>query len=54
MTKVRRRRTVHEGAIAMAETEQRDGSNADAIDLAGTIIGGQQAEIEEMNALLSS
>jgi uncharacterized protein (DUF305 family) len=44
----------HQGAIAMATTVQSDGSNADAIALAGQIISAQQAEIDEMNALLGS
>lgn len=42
----------HAGAIAMAQTEIDDGQNADAIDLAGAIIAAQQAEIDEMDALL--
>ncbi len=44
----------HQGAIAMATTVQSDGGNADAIALAGQIISAQQAEIDEMNALLGS
>jgi uncharacterized protein (DUF305 family) len=44
----------HQGAIAMATTVQSDGSNSDAIALAGQIISAQQAEIDEMNALLGS
>jgi len=43
----------HEGAIAMAETEQSAGLNPDAIRLAGQIIEAQQAEIDEMNDLLA-
>lgn len=41
----------HEGAVAMAETEQADGKSADAKDLAGRIIKAQKAEITEMKAL---
>ncbi|MBF6339556.1 DUF305 domain-containing protein [Nocardia abscessus] len=42
----------HAGAIAMAETELADGENPDAKALAGTIIAAQQAEIEQMRAML--
>lgn len=44
----------HEGAIEMAQTEQADGQNADAIDLAETIEKTQTAEIETMKAILGS
>jgi uncharacterized protein (DUF305 family) len=44
----------HEGAIEMAETEQDEGTNPDAIALAGQIITAQQAEIDEMNELLAA
>lgn len=44
----------HTSAITMAETEQADGKNADAKDLAGQIIKAQKAEITEMEALLDS
>ena len=44
----------HEGAIEMAQTEQADGENPDAIDLAETIEETQTAEIETMNELLGS
>lgn len=44
----------HEGAIAMAETELEDGQNADAKELAQTIIDAQQAEIEEMQGILDA
>ena len=43
----------HEGAIAMAETEQDEGSSDDAISLAGDIIAAQRGEIDEMNQLLA-
>jgi len=42
----------HRGAVKMAETEQTDGMDPDAIALAGQIIAAQQAEIEEMRGLL--
>ncbi|CAN5409679.1 DUF305 domain-containing protein [soil metagenome] len=44
----------HEGAISMARTEQDEGVNPDAVDLAGTIIDAQQAEIVEMQQMLES
>ena len=43
----------HTGAIAMAQAEKANGSNPDAIALAGQIIAAQQAEIDEMNAALA-
>ena len=44
----------HEGAIEMAQTEQRDGEFPDAIALAEAIESGQQAEIELMEGLLAT
>lgn len=44
----------HEGAIAMAETELEDGQNADAKELAQTIVDAQQAEIDEMQGILDA
>lgn len=44
----------HLGAVAMAETETAEGSNADALALAGRIIDAQMAEITEMSQLLST
>lgn len=44
----------HEGAIAMARTEGKDGSNAEAMKLATAIISGQQSEITTMKGLLRS
>ena len=41
----------HQGAVAMATTELKSGSNADAKDLAQNIITSQKAEIEEMQQL---
>ncbi|KOX24360.1 hypothetical protein ADK67_18695 [Saccharothrix sp. NRRL B-16348] len=42
----------HQGAIDMANTELRQGSNAEAKQLAQQIIDAQQAEITEMQGLL--
>lgn len=42
----------HEGAIDMARTELKDGSNGDAKQLAQEVIDGQQAEIDTMEKLL--
>ncbi|GAA4585666.1 DUF305 domain-containing protein [Planotetraspora phitsanulokensis] len=42
----------HEGAIAMAEDEQRDGAYEPAKQLAGSIISSQSAEITTMKELL--
>ena len=42
----------HEGAITMARTELTDGQNPEANQLAQQIIDAQQAEIQEMKALL--
>ena len=42
----------HQGAIAQSTTEEDTGVNADAVALAGQIISAQQAEIDEMQALL--
>ncbi|MGW0751147.1 DUF305 domain-containing protein [Streptomyces sp. NPDC002587] len=42
----------HEGAVAMAKTEQSDGTAQPAKDMAGAIITSQSAEIAQMNTLL--
>ncbi|MEY7981470.1 DUF305 domain-containing protein, partial [Streptomyces pilosus] len=42
----------HEGAVAMAETERADGAHGPAVEMAGSIIDSQSAEIERMNDLL--
>ncbi|GAB2687053.1 DUF305 domain-containing protein [Thalassiella azotivora] len=42
----------HRGALVMAETELEQGRHPEAVELARTIIDSQQAEIEEMEALL--
>lgn len=44
----------HEGAIEMAETELDEGEDADALELARSIAESQQAEIDEMQALLGT
>jgi uncharacterized protein (DUF305 family) len=44
----------HEGAIEQAETELDEGQNAEAVELAQTIIDAQQAEIEEMQGILEA
>lgn len=42
----------HEGAVSMAEEETENGESSEAVDLAETIKSTQEAEIEEMRALL--
>ncbi|MFJ2756728.1 DUF305 domain-containing protein [Nocardioides sp. NPDC087217] len=42
----------HEGAVEMSETEQDEGRFKPAVDLAGTIIESQTAEIDTMEKLL--
>ena len=44
----------HDGAIEMAQTEQSDGENAEAIELAENIQSAQQEEISTMEGLLRS
>ncbi|MFF2327246.1 MULTISPECIES: DUF305 domain-containing protein [unclassified Streptomyces] len=43
----------HEGAVTMAEDEQKNGGNADAKKLAGAVIAAQTAEIEKMNKIIA-
>jgi uncharacterized protein (DUF305 family) len=43
----------HTGAVQMAQIEQAQGLNPQAKELASTIVGDQQREIAEMQALLS-
>lgn len=43
----------HEGAVEMAETELADGENPEELALAEKIIADQEAEITEMEELLS-
>ncbi|MEV0384930.1 DUF305 domain-containing protein [Nonomuraea sp. NPDC050643] len=42
----------HEGAIEMARTEQADGANAQAKELAKTIESTQRAEVKELRTIL--
>ena len=42
----------HEGAIEMSETEQGEGRFKPAVDLAGTIVESQTAEIDTMEKLI--
>ena len=42
----------HQGAVAMAETEQTDGAYQPAKDMADAIVTSQSAEITQMNKLL--
>ena len=44
----------HEGAIEMAQTELKEGNNPAALKLAQGVIDTQQAEIEQMQALLTA
>lgn len=44
----------HEGAVSQSQTVKANGSNADVLALADTIINAQQAEITEMQALLQA
>lgn len=43
----------HQGAIAMADVEIKDGSNPEMITLAKNIVSAQQAEIDQMNSMLA-
>ena len=43
----------HEGAVMMANTEISHGKNPDAIRLSKSIVTSQEAEIQEMKALLA-
>lgn len=42
----------HEGAVSMAQTVKAAGSNPEVLTLADAIITGQQAEIDQMKALI--
>lgn len=44
----------HEGAVEMAQDQQGEGRYKPAVDLAGTVVETQTAEIDTMNALLGS
>lgn len=43
----------HEGAVMMARTEASQGKNPDAVNLSKAIVTSQEAEIQEMKALLA-
>lgn len=42
----------HDGAIAMAKDEQKNGKNVDAVKMAGDIVEGQSAEVKQLNSIL--
>ncbi|MER5797661.1 DUF305 domain-containing protein [Streptomyces mirabilis] len=42
----------HNGAIAMAKTEQKSGQNADAKKMADAIVTGQSAEVKQLQSIL--
>ncbi|MFJ9011671.1 DUF305 domain-containing protein [Streptomyces canus] len=42
----------HNGAIAMAKDEQKNGKNADAVKMAGDIVTGQSAEVKQLQSVL--
>lgn len=44
----------HKGAVEMAQTELQDGQNPEALELADQIVADQEAEIAEMEQLLSA
>ncbi|BCW35088.1 hypothetical protein StoSoilA2_11440 [Arthrobacter sp. StoSoilA2] len=44
----------HKGAVVMAQTETSSGQNADAVQLAKDIVAAQEAEIKEMQQLLTT
>ena len=43
----------HQGAVDMAETEQAEGANPEAVALAGQIVADQTAQISQMQTLLT-
>jgi uncharacterized protein (DUF305 family) len=43
----------HEGAVEMAQAEQEDGSNEDAVALAEDVEASQTAEIDRMREMLA-
>ena len=43
----------HQGAIAMADVEIKDGANPEMITLAKNIVSAQQSEIDQMNTILA-
>ncbi|MER5183209.1 DUF305 domain-containing protein [Streptomyces sp. NPDC002896] len=42
----------HDGAISMAEDEQKNGSNADVKKMADAIVEGQSAEVKQLQGIL--
>ncbi|WP_327318681.1 DUF305 domain-containing protein [Streptomyces sp. NBC_01235] len=42
----------HNGAIGMAQDEQKNGKNADAVKMAGDIVEGQSAEVKQLQSIL--
>jgi uncharacterized protein (DUF305 family) len=42
----------HNGAIAMAKDEQKNGKNADAVQMAGAIVKGQSVEVKQLQSIL--
>ncbi|MGI4895799.1 MAG: DUF305 domain-containing protein [Janthinobacterium lividum] len=44
----------HTGAVQMAQTEQQQGQNTQALELADSIVMSQNAEIDQMNQLLAT
>ncbi|MGV9454482.1 DUF305 domain-containing protein [Streptomyces sp. NPDC003635] len=42
----------HNGAIAMAEDEQKNGENSDAKTMAGAIVKGQSAEVKQLQSIV--
>jgi len=44
----------HKGAVGMAQQEVDGGENPDAVEMAKNIVESQTAQIDQMNALLSS
>lgn len=44
----------HEGAVTMAQTEQQQGQNPQAMELADSIVTSQTAEIDQMNQMLTA
>lgn len=43
----------HQGAIAMADVEIKDGKNPEMITLARNIVSAQQAEVDQMTSMLT-
>ncbi|MFJ8108088.1 DUF305 domain-containing protein [Streptomyces sp. NPDC096132] len=42
----------HNGAISMAEDEQKNGKNTDAVKMADDIVEGQSAEVKQLQSIL--